>query len=248
MVDHGLHGSPQYAASFVDQNYPATMTSSETADAWITYQNTGAGTWDDNTRLGTTVDRDRASAFYTPGNWINDHRPAQDPGSTAPGEQAKSSSLLRPQASARTRNTPSISISCRRTSRGSRTTVRAGRRTIRYRSRSLCIRRQGLVRLRGVAEATAARWWDRRGGGNLWRSRRKRRDLESEPRGGRQPERGCRGQRGSCGFVDRRRRMRMSRLLARSLCAVGRRVARPGNRGDGYTQAAADHDASAPDP
>ncbi|APR79892.1 Lyzozyme M1 (1,4-beta-N-acetylmuramidase) [Minicystis rosea] len=88
-------GGPDYAAKFVEQSWPyatmtMTMTVNQTLPAFITMKNVGKASWDENTRLGTTVPRDRDSAFAG-STWINPHRAAGVPkGMTvAPGEDFK---------------------------------------------------------------------------------------------------------------------------------------------------------------
>ena len=88
-------GGPDFAAKFVEQSWPyatttMTMTVNQVLPAFITMKNVGKATWDENTRLGTTVPRDRESAFAG-ADWIGPHRAAGVPkGMTvAPGEDFK---------------------------------------------------------------------------------------------------------------------------------------------------------------
>ena len=68
--------TPRYDARFIDQSAPMEMTSGDTVVAYLEYDNTGSTTWDTtNTRVGTTMPRDRASAFFDSGNWISANRP-----------------------------------------------------------------------------------------------------------------------------------------------------------------------------
>jgi hypothetical protein len=88
---------PAYAAHFSDaQLPPAEMKSGETAVVWLEYVNDGATTWDvGDTRVGTAAPHDRASAFFTSGNWLNDHRPtAADHSSYGPGATGRFSFVV----------------------------------------------------------------------------------------------------------------------------------------------------------
>jgi hypothetical protein len=75
---------------------PAEMTSGEEAVVWIEYQNAGAATWSiTDTRIGTTMPRDRASAFIAPQNWISPSRPTGADHSYAPGATGRFSFVMR---------------------------------------------------------------------------------------------------------------------------------------------------------
>jgi lysozyme len=81
----------KYAASFVKQSWPyATTTLSINAGAElqgsITLMNAGSATWDKDTKLATTVARDRASPFAGPG-WLSASRLVAVSGTVAPGQQ-----------------------------------------------------------------------------------------------------------------------------------------------------------------
>jgi len=59
-----------YRAEVLDVDYEATMIAGTTASVSIELRNVGARSWDDSTILGTTMPRDRESAFATSG-WLN---------------------------------------------------------------------------------------------------------------------------------------------------------------------------------
>jgi lysozyme len=87
------NGGPDWGAKFVDQSWPfATMTTQMTVNqslpATIELRNVGKQTWDGNTRLGTTVPRDRMSAFVAP-DWLAPNRASQVSGTVAPGDTYK---------------------------------------------------------------------------------------------------------------------------------------------------------------
>jgi hypothetical protein len=74
---------PDWAASFAAQSWPFAsttmkMTVNQVLPASITLKNTGAKTWDANTRLGTTQPRDRTSAFAG-ADWLAPNRLAALP-------------------------------------------------------------------------------------------------------------------------------------------------------------------------
>jgi hypothetical protein len=78
------------SASYVSQSWPlATMPlvlhCGERVTAQITMKNTGTKAWDGDTRLGTTMPRDRASMFAG-ADWLSPDRPAGIDGTVAPGE------------------------------------------------------------------------------------------------------------------------------------------------------------------
>jgi MYXO-CTERM domain-containing protein len=77
------------SASYVSQSWPLATTAmvihcGERIDAQITLKNTGTKPWDGNTRLGTTMPRDRASIFASD-DWVSPDRPAAIDGTVAPG-------------------------------------------------------------------------------------------------------------------------------------------------------------------
>lgn len=79
-----------YDATFLAKSHPDTMTSGETAIAWVEYENTGDAGWTpDSTRLGTTVPRNRDSDFYTAGDWISASRPTPVDAATAVGDTGR---------------------------------------------------------------------------------------------------------------------------------------------------------------
>ncbi len=86
--------SGAYSATFSAKSHPDTMTSGETASAWVEYVNTGADWTTDSTRLGTTVPRNRSSDFYTAGDWISDDRPTWVDAATDSGETGRFSFTL----------------------------------------------------------------------------------------------------------------------------------------------------------
>jgi lysozyme len=86
-------GSLDWSAAFVSQSFPyastaITMTVNESVGAFIEMKNTGAKTWDGNTKLGTTQPRDRASVFVA-GDWQSAGRPSVVSGTVAPGQSHK---------------------------------------------------------------------------------------------------------------------------------------------------------------
>ena len=81
--------SASYGATFVAQSFPyATMTLMMTAGqvipSYIELKNTGSKAWDANTKIGTTVPRDRTSVFAD-GTWNAPNRPAAVSGTVPPG-------------------------------------------------------------------------------------------------------------------------------------------------------------------
>lgn len=66
-----------YAAQYVSQSFPFSMTVGQQVTASVQLKNTGGVTWQQGTvRLGTSQPKDRSSSFYTPGNWVSSSRPA----------------------------------------------------------------------------------------------------------------------------------------------------------------------------
>ena len=51
-------------AEFVNASYNGNMTEGNTQSITLTFKNTGSGTWDSQTQLGTSEPRDRTSSFY----------------------------------------------------------------------------------------------------------------------------------------------------------------------------------------
>jgi hypothetical protein len=82
---------PEWAAVFVAQSFPLAsaeplqMHPGESVSGWIELRNIGTHTWDANTRLGTTMPRDRSSALAGP-DWIRPNRPAGATTAVAMGE------------------------------------------------------------------------------------------------------------------------------------------------------------------
>jgi lysozyme len=84
--------TPVYGAAYVMQSFPLASAGTlqirqgESAAAWIELRNTGTADWDANTRLATTVARDRADMFVGP-DWISPNRLASVPAgmTIAPG-------------------------------------------------------------------------------------------------------------------------------------------------------------------
>jgi hypothetical protein len=88
----------EYDAIWVDHDYPRSMISGSRAVVWIEYQNTGEAEWDTvDTRIGTTMPRNRESAFYDPDDWISPERPTaadDDSGSYGTGEVVRFTFIL----------------------------------------------------------------------------------------------------------------------------------------------------------
>jgi uncharacterized protein (TIGR03382 family) len=77
-------------ASYVSQSWPLATTPmvlhcGERIDAQITLTNTGTKAWNADTRLGTTMPRDRESMFADD-QWLSPDRPAAIDGTVAPGD------------------------------------------------------------------------------------------------------------------------------------------------------------------
>ncbi len=72
--------APPYACQYVDRSGDPLLAPGEAADLAVRYRNVGTATWQragaHPVRLGTVQPQDRASAFYTAGNWLAPHRPA----------------------------------------------------------------------------------------------------------------------------------------------------------------------------
>jgi len=83
------YGNIPYGASFVSQSFPfATMTLNMTAGqvipSFIVLKNTGSKSWDANTKIGTTVPRDRSSVFAD-ATWLAPNRLAAVSGTVPTG-------------------------------------------------------------------------------------------------------------------------------------------------------------------
>ncbi|MGZ3442624.1 MAG: phage tail tip lysozyme, partial [Polyangia bacterium] len=82
--------APPYAATFVSQSWPYasmppfTLKCGQSVAANIVLKNAGSKSWDSSTRLGTTMQRDRASIFAG-SDWFAADRPAAIKASVAPG-------------------------------------------------------------------------------------------------------------------------------------------------------------------
>lgn len=85
--------TPAYGAKVTGQSHPATMKPGSTATAWLELQNVGTATWNTDTRLGTTVARDRPSPFAA-SDWPKPDRPGGIVGTVAPGSTQKVSYTL----------------------------------------------------------------------------------------------------------------------------------------------------------
>ena len=81
--------APPYSATFVSQSWPyasqpaMTIKCGQDVAANIVLKNTGTKTWDQNTRLGTTMQRDRKSIFAG-SDWLSASRAASVKGTVAP--------------------------------------------------------------------------------------------------------------------------------------------------------------------
>jgi SAM-dependent methyltransferase len=72
--------APPYACQYVDRSGDPVLAPGQTSTLAVRYRNAGTATWqregEHPVRLGTCQPQDRASAFYTAGNWLAPHRPA----------------------------------------------------------------------------------------------------------------------------------------------------------------------------
>src|SRR5512146_3228003 len=58
----GVPPTPDWAATYVNQSYPSSMTAGSTAIVWAEFRNDGLGHWKHaETRLGTSSPQDRSS-------------------------------------------------------------------------------------------------------------------------------------------------------------------------------------------
>ncbi len=74
---NGTPPAPTWAATYINQSYPSTITAGETAVVWAEFKNTGTGTWTHSaTCIGTSSPANRVSPFYLSTNWINNSRPS----------------------------------------------------------------------------------------------------------------------------------------------------------------------------
>ncbi len=79
-----LANGGSFAATLDGVDLPATVLAGETFGVTVTYTNSGGETWDGSTMLGTSVPRDRDSAFAS-ATWISANRAAAVTGSVPPG-------------------------------------------------------------------------------------------------------------------------------------------------------------------
>jgi hypothetical protein len=78
---------PPFKAVLVSVDAPEEMASGDTADVIVVYLNRGTATWTPTTTfLGTSVPRDRSSAFQSD-TWIDDGVPCGVAAETAPGQE-----------------------------------------------------------------------------------------------------------------------------------------------------------------
>ena len=87
-------GTPALDSTYHAQSFQATMVAGSTATVWVEYNNTGTETWSNSgsnpVKLGTWNPMDRASAFYTAGDWERVARPTNmDQATCAPGGVAR---------------------------------------------------------------------------------------------------------------------------------------------------------------
>jgi hypothetical protein len=82
--------APAYSAAYVSQSWPLAsqpafqVKCGQRVAAQIVLKNTGTKTWDSSTKLGTTMQRDRASIFAG-SDWLASNRAAAIKGTVAPG-------------------------------------------------------------------------------------------------------------------------------------------------------------------
>jgi hypothetical protein len=94
--------TPHLDAVFVGSSFPGgvriEVEVGREVSGCLTYRNTGSWTWDGQTRLGTTLPRDRASEHAASG-WLGPNRLASAEGSTAHGADGRFCFALRGAAS-----------------------------------------------------------------------------------------------------------------------------------------------------
>ncbi|MDK2971338.1 MAG: hypothetical protein PWP23_1093 [Candidatus Sumerlaeota bacterium] len=92
--------------------YQATMTSATTQTVTMTFRNYGTTAWGAGTVLKTTEDRNRASPFFTAGDWVSASSPgALNESSVAPGADGTFTfTLTAPAVSAATAFTESFGV------------------------------------------------------------------------------------------------------------------------------------------
>ena len=86
--------SAVYEAAFVEQCCYLTLEQGDTAEQFLVFKNTGTEPWFREgaipVNLGATNPMDRASPFYTPGDWLSPGRlTALDPASVPPGQNGR---------------------------------------------------------------------------------------------------------------------------------------------------------------
>lgn len=88
---NGTPPTPAWAATYLAQSYPASMTAGSTAIVWAEFRNDGTGHWKHaETRLGTQGPQDRNSPFCTPYNWVGCNRPTDvDQSDVAQGQTGR---------------------------------------------------------------------------------------------------------------------------------------------------------------
>ncbi|MBI4582277.1 MAG: N-acetylmuramoyl-L-alanine amidase, partial [Planctomycetes bacterium] len=93
---NGTPPTPAWAASYVNQSYPSSMSAGSTAIVWAEFRNDGTGHWRHaETRLGTQGPQDRSSPFCTPGNWVSCNRPTDvDQSDVAQGQVGRFTFIL----------------------------------------------------------------------------------------------------------------------------------------------------------
>lgn len=93
---NGTPPTPEWAASYVNQSYPPSMTAGSTAIVWAEFRNDGTGHWRHaETRLGTSSPQDRTSPFCTSYNWVGCNRPTDvDQSDVAQGQVGRFTFIL----------------------------------------------------------------------------------------------------------------------------------------------------------
>lgn len=65
---------PAYRAQYVSNTFPSSVVANSLVTTSVTFKNTGANAWNSNTRLGTSNQRDRSSAFFNSADWLAANR------------------------------------------------------------------------------------------------------------------------------------------------------------------------------
>ncbi len=76
---------PSYKGEFAGQRYNVKMEAGSTQTVEVSLKNTGAATWDNNTKIAPVLPRETASPFYDPATWQTATR-ITHAGSVAPGQ------------------------------------------------------------------------------------------------------------------------------------------------------------------